>query len=120
MLSTLFLLAGVLAPGQPQLPGPGREADTSLTVALTKAQELVYSGTFSEEATGGRVQFNRAFRVEVRLFVLDQNPRGAEVVVLTTLKHRMPGATGQTGVLGEEATTASVRLEKAFVDSFGR
>jgi peroxiredoxin len=79
---------------------------------------LVYRGTFTEEATGSRVQFNRAYRVEVRAFVLDAPPRGAEVALLTVLKSRDPNP--KTPAVGADASTCSVRLERATVDLQGK
>ena len=64
-------------------PGPGRPArrrpwrgEWAVAPRLSKAQELVYRGAFTEEAAGGSVQFSRAFRIESRVFVLDTPPRG--------------------------------------------
>jgi peroxiredoxin len=79
---------------------------------LNRGQELVYRGTFTEEASGGRVQFSRAARVESRLFVLDAAARGAEVAFLTVFKPREAKAS--------EATPLSVRLERATVDLQGK
>ncbi len=127
MVATLYLLGCVLLPGQtmtrPQSP-PGLSAarpavggDWLLVPRLSRSQELVYRGTFSEEARGGRVQFSRSYRIETRVFVLDTPPGGAEVALLTILKHR-PGS-GEPPLSGD-MPAASVRLERARVDLQGQ
>ncbi len=85
---------------------------------LSKAQELVYRGAFSEEAAGGNVQFNRAFRLESRIFVLDTPVKGAEVAFLTVLKGRDPRTNAAAGP-GPDAAAESVRLDLAHVDLQG-
>ena len=123
MVATLYLLGCVLAPGQtiarPQLPprvAPAPGSDWLLVPRLNPSQELVYRGTFTEQGRAGRVEFNRAYRIETRVFVLGTPPRGVEVALLTVLKHR-PSSDGP-GV-GETAPS-SVRLERAHVDLQGR
>src|SRR5205823_12671163 len=79
MVTTLFLLGCVLTTAQPapvpptarpQMPlsTAPREAGTSgqLTPKLVNAQELVYRGSFSEQAFGS-VQFSRSYRLEMRV-----------------------------------------------------
>jgi peroxiredoxin len=129
MVATLYLLGCVLVPGQtitrPQPPvrgaAPARVApagrDWLLVPRLSRSQELVYRGGFMEEGHDGRVQFSQTYRLETRVFVLETPPRGAEVAVLTVLKHR-PSA-GGSSPSGEAAPT-SVRLERAKVDLQGK
>jgi peroxiredoxin len=115
MRATLFLLGSVLAAGQTTdrtPPSPARGGDWLVMTRLNRGQELVYRGTFSEDASGGRVEFSRAARFESRLFVLDTPARGAEVVFLTVFKPREQ----QAGA----ATPISVRLERALVDLQGK
>src|SRR5581483_4097011 len=116
MRATLFLLGSLLVAGQsanrtPPAP-PARGSDWLVMTRLNRGQELVYRGTFTEESSGGRVQFSRAARFESRLFVLDAPARGAEVAFLTVFKPREP----QAGA----ATPISVRLERATVDLQGK
>jgi peroxiredoxin len=134
MVATLFLLGCVLVPGQtmtrPAAPAPGpiRPAgavtpapgggDWLLVPRLGRSQELVYRGTYTEEGREGRVVFNRAYRIETRVFVLDTPPRGAEVAVLTVLKHRDPPP--GTPRVSAEPPASSVRLERLKVDLQGR
>jgi hypothetical protein len=103
----------VLAPGQ-----AGDRADWLLAPRLSRAQEFVYGGSFAEESTGGNVQFNRAFRLESRLLVLDAGMKGAEVALLTILKAREPA--GSKVATKPDAVPNSVRLEIVQVDARGR
>ena len=132
MVATLYLLGCVLIPGQtidrPQ-PPPGissarvKPATTTaggnwlLVPRLSRSQELVYRGTFTEEGLSGRVRFSRAYRIDTRIFVLDTPPKSAEVALLTVLKHR-PNS-GEPPLNGDVAPT-SVRLERARVDLQGK
>ena len=121
MTATLCLLSCLLAPAQvaerPPPSTPVNRGDWVIAPRLSKAQELVYRGSFAEEASGGGVQFNRAFRIESRIFILDTPAQGAEVAFLTVLKVRDP----QTGAppVNSDAAAASVRLELAHVDLQG-
>jgi peroxiredoxin len=90
------------------LPGPH----------LSPAQELVYRGLYTEESTGGGVQFNRVYRLEYRVFVLETSPPGARVAFLTVLKPRHL-APGLSSAVHEEQTPGSVRLALGQVDSHG-
>jgi peroxiredoxin len=126
MVATLCLLGCVLAPGQtadrpnaPPAPQAPRGGDWLLVPRLGRAQELVYRGSFQEEASGGGVQFSRAYRVEMRAFVLDTPPRGASVAFLTVLKHRDPRPATPPPV-STEPVAGSVRLERAFVTLQGK
>ena len=91
MVATLYLMGCVLAAGQTGgPPAAPLRGDWLLAPRLSRSQELVYRGTFAEEARGTRVEFSRAYHVEARAFVLDTPPRGADVAFLTVLKHRGP------------------------------
>ena len=116
MTATLCLLGCLLAPAQ----SPDRPASSvrewAVAPHLGRAQELVYRGSFTEEADGPDVQFNRAFRIESRVFVLETPAQGADVALLTILKSRDPRPGAPTG---GETTAESVRLELAHVDGQG-
>ena len=116
MTATLCLLGCLLAPAQAP-PGAAWRGDWAVVPRLSKAQELVYRGAFTEEAAGGSVQFSRAFRIESRVFVLDTPPQGADVAFLTILKKRETPS-GAPAVVGPPPAE-SVRLELARVDSQG-
>ncbi len=116
MAATLYLIGCVLATGQAP-PGPNSRGDWVVLPRLARGLELVYRGTYAEEARGGHLQFSRAYRLETRIFVLETPPRGAEVVLLTILRHR-DGSPGSPPAA--EETITSVRCERAFVDLQGR
>jgi peroxiredoxin len=103
-----YLLGCVLAIAQPAAP-PG---DGTVETRLVRSQELVYRGTFTETAAGSRVQCDRAYRVEVRIFVLDAQSGACDAAVLTTLRPRenRPG----------EPEAGSVRLERVRIDVRGK
>jgi peroxiredoxin len=123
MVATLCLLGCVLATGQKDRPVSPPAApsalrgDWILIPRLSRGQELVYRGTFAEEAGTGRVQFSQSYRVETRVFVLDTPPRGASVAFLTVLKHHDPLPPGPSR---PEPASSSVRLERAEVDLQGK
>jgi peroxiredoxin len=138
MVATLCLFSCVLATAQPAdrppvgpppaaLPqnppavplsprlGEGSNREWQLGPKLGRAQELVYRGSFSEEALGSGVQFNRAYRVESRVFILDATNRGLETAFFTVLKQR-----GGPNERSEDTAPSSVRLELGRVDGQGR
>jgi peroxiredoxin len=124
MVATLYLLGCILLPGQistrPQPPArvassPG--SDWLLVPHLNRSQELVYRGVFSEDGRGSGVQFSRSYRLETRIFILDTPPRGAEMALLTVLKHR-PSTGGPT--INNDVTPSSVCLERVHVDLQGK
>ncbi len=95
-----------------------QSADRSEWLLLPRlglGQELIYQGSFTEEALGRGVQFDRSYRLENRVFVLDTPPGGVEVAFYTILKLRSP----QTD-RGKEPEPSSVRLELAKVSLQGR
>jgi hypothetical protein len=93
----------------------GDRSDWLLVPHLSRGQELVYRGSYAEEAVGKGVQFNRSYRLESRVFVLDTPPRGIEAALQTVLKLRLPRAER-----GNEPEPSSVRLELVHVDLQGR
>ncbi|MFO0842828.1 MAG: redoxin domain-containing protein [Gemmataceae bacterium] len=120
MVATFWLLGWVLAPAQtPPCPAPTATAirsDWVLTPRLTRGQELVYRGTYSEEATGARVEFQRGYRFEARYFVLETPPRGADVAAMTALHSRAPRPANAK----PDSGAASIRLGRLTVDLQGR
>jgi peroxiredoxin len=81
---------------------------------LSRGQELVYRGSFSEEAISRGVQFSRTYRLESRVFVLETPSRGLDVALLTVLRLRTPRPER-----GDEPEPNSVRLELVTVDLHG-
>lgn len=116
MLATFWLLGLALVPDQtgtrPTPSALGR-ADWAVAPRLARGQELAYRGTFSEEA-GSRVQHQRSYRFEVRYFVLDVPPKGADLAALTTLHERPASAPAR------DAAPSAARLERLRVDLDGR
>jgi peroxiredoxin len=94
---------------------PGDRSEWLLLPRLTKAEELVYRGSYTEEAVGAGVQFGRAYRLESRIVVLDANPKGAELALLTVLKPQ-----AEKKDRAEETPCVSARLELAKLDLQGR
>ncbi len=120
MISTLYVLACVLAPAQttplpPPPAAPVSSGDARLQPHLPRSLELVYRGSFTEQTVGDKTQYTRAYRVESRVFVLDNNDKGTDLAFFTSLKFK-------DGKRTEPATepTASVRLERVKVDAQGK
>jgi peroxiredoxin len=121
---TLCLLGCLLTPAQPAArpfpvtpARPAPRGDWILIPRLRRSEELVYRGTFTEEAQGLRVQFHRTYALEARLFVLDTPPRSADVALLTTLRTR-PGSAAPASRV--PPASASVRLDRFAVDLHGK
>jgi peroxiredoxin len=102
-------------PPSPPAESPLRDAREGAPVPrLCRGTELLYRGTFVEEASSNGVQFTASYRLENRVLVMETEPRGAQVAFLTTVRLRNgPAARG-------ENTVGSVRLEVAQVDPVGR
>src|SRR5262249_31494779 len=81
---------------------------------LSRNQELVYRGTYSEETLGSGVQCRHQYRIESRVFVLETSAHGAEVALLTVLKPR------ESSDGPHESAPRMTRLELAKIDSQGR
>jgi AhpC/TSA family len=130
MITTLCLLSSVLVPGQradrllppppPVLLSGGRGSTWQLSPQLTRAQELLYRGSFREEANGGRVQFTRSYRIEIRAFVLDTSSKDSEVALLTLLKARDLQTTAVPArPVNSDQTSTLARLEVVRVNTSG-
>ncbi|HEV8062369.1 MAG TPA: redoxin domain-containing protein, partial [Gemmataceae bacterium] len=83
-------------------------------IRLERGHELFYRGQFLEESIGGAVQFRRAYKMELRVLVLDAAPKGLDLAFYTIVKKT--NAAGERG----ELENCSVRLELAKVDPQGR
>jgi peroxiredoxin len=110
MVTKLFLLTCALTVSQPL-----DRSTWLLRPQLSRGQELVYSGTFTEEAQTPGVHFQRSYRLALNVCVLDAGPTQAQVAFLTVLSLRAnrPEFESSTG-------PTSVRLEVTEVDEHGR
>jgi hypothetical protein len=110
MVSTLCLLSCALAMGQT----PGR---TDLQPQLARGQELVYSGTFTEEWFSKRVQTQRSYRIDATFLVLDANQDQYQLACLTVITTQDRKITEPKG---ETTPPSSVRLEIITIDRQGK
>ncbi|HZU35927.1 MAG TPA: hypothetical protein VFA18_08465, partial [Gemmataceae bacterium] len=74
MVTTLCLFTCALATAQ-----PASSTEWLLRPQLGRGQELVYTGSYTEEVTGRDVRFQRAYHLESRLFVVDTQATGFDV-----------------------------------------
>jgi peroxiredoxin len=112
MLAKLCLITCVLSLAQ-----PGDRNLWALGPQFGQGQELVYSGSYTEESLSGGVEYRRRYLLQTRAIVLDATPKGWSVGLLTSLQlHRdRPAAVGPP-----QQAPVSVRLELADVDQQGR
>jgi peroxiredoxin len=87
------------------LAQPAARTEWLLEPRLARGQELIYRGGCTEEVLGKGVQFNRAYRLEARVFVLELPAGGLDVAFQTTVRQKASGDDGP----------GSVRLEVARV-----
>jgi len=128
MIATCCLIGCMLAPGQlpdrlpatQPAPVAGPRGEWQFNPRLSHALELVYRGSFREEAFSSRVQFNRAYRVETRVFVLETTLRGSQAAFCTMLKARDPHANSTAPAITSGPVSSSVRLEIAQIDPQGK
>ena len=97
-----------MTPILPILIGLAIGADDLLAVRLTRGQELVYRGKFTEESRGLKAD-RRNYDLEARAFFLEAGGDGAEAAFLTVIREPGAGATA----------TGSARFELATVNRFG-
>lgn len=122
LLSWAFIPAQVTNRPMPTSPTPAavRGSDAVLAPRLVRGQELVYRGAFTEEATGGRVQFGRSYRFETRFFVLDTPAKGVELAGLTLVESKGPSVPASSNVKPEPQGATSVRLERLNLNLQGK
>jgi peroxiredoxin len=111
MNHSLLLLACACSLGQPT-----SRTEWQLTPQLAPGQELLYTGMYTEESLVPNVHFQRQYRLETLIFVLDAAARRYDVAVMTSLGEK--AARPEPG--SKEPRPASVRLELAKLDTQGR
>src|SRR5260370_18961546 len=110
MVANLCLIAGAFFAAQ-----PAERSEWLLFPRLSQGQELVYHGSYAEEALDRDVQFSRSYRLESRLFVLDRTTRMTDVAVYTVFRAPASASTRQI-----EPAPSSARLELIKVNPQGR
>jgi hypothetical protein len=124
MFATLCLLGSLLAPSQTASPAAGASEGWLITPQVAVGHELVYRGTFVEQAMGRHIQLQHTFQMENRVFVLDATLRGLDLAVVTLFKDEtVAGArTGDRLALKpvENKEARSAHLECIKLDLQGR
>lgn len=111
MLTTLLLGSWVRGLGQ-----GGDRSEWQIVPRWTRGQELIYRGSVREQSAGGGVQFNNAWKLETRAFVLDMQNVDAQVAFLTRLVAQRPTNADKK----DPQTEAALRLDVADIDGLGR
>ena len=93
------------------------QTEWRLAPQLVPGLELMYSGTYLEEALGPNVNYQRRYHLETVLFVLEAEPRRWDIAFMTSLNLSEPSKEAKSAA--KEAPT-SVRLELASVDAQGQ
>jgi peroxiredoxin len=81
---------------------------------LSRGQELVYRGSFAEEALGPGAQFSRSYQLETRFFVINSTPQAHEIALYTAFGSPRANADDNA-----DRAPSSVRLELAKVSMQG-
>jgi hypothetical protein len=109
MNTACCLLIGALALGQTT-----SRSEWQLAPQLAPGLELVYDGLYTEETLIPNVQFQRQYRIEARVLILDAAGRHYSAAFMTALTPRQPQKESK------ENKPGSVRLEIATIDSQGK
>jgi peroxiredoxin len=104
MVATICLLGCALGLGQ-----VGERGDWQLLPQMARGQELIYSGSFTEEALSPGVQFQRAFAVDTTVLVLDAADQQFTLAFLTVVSPR--NAPNPRDPANNTPPPSSVRLE---------
>lgn len=111
MLTSICLLSCALTLGQPI-----DRTERQLTPILVPGLELEYLGTYTEESLIPHAQYQRQYRLEANLLVLDVGVKSWQVALMTTLRYQEAKQPSDT----KPGLPSSVRLEVAKVDWQGR
>jgi len=113
MVATLCLLTCALAAGQ--------AADWQLQPQLARGQELVYAGSFTEEALSPGVQYQHAYKVDSTVLVLEATAQKFDLALLTVVTSKAAKPSADPGFSKKDALTpSSVRLEVVAMDRGGK
>jgi peroxiredoxin len=107
MIVATCLLACTLTAAQP--PKPQAEG-----LRLSGGQELLYSGSFTEEICKQKAKIGHRFQIENRILILETMPTGAKVALLTLIQPEKDNANPA------KAGLRSVCLQVAHLDLKGR
>jgi peroxiredoxin len=111
MVTSICLLACSLTVGQVLERG-----DWQLSPQLSRGLELVYSGTYLDESLAPNVHYQKQYRLETTLLVLEAAKSQWDVAIMTALSRLDANQPSGTAASGQ----TSVRLELARIDSQGR
>jgi peroxiredoxin len=109
---TICLVCCALAHAQPP-----DKSEWQLAPQLLPGMELVYAGTYIEEALMPGVKYQRRYRLDTVLFVLEAEARRWDVAFMTTLSLRDQVRDAKAPA---QEQPASVRLELTNLDSQGQ
>ena len=110
MVSTLCLLTCALTTGQ--------VSDWQLQPQLGRGQELVYTGSFTEDTLSPGVQFKRAYQIETKVFVVDATAQKFDLAFFTVVTAQSAKTAVEAGK--KVVAPSSVRLEVAPMDRRGK
>jgi peroxiredoxin len=110
MAANLCLITCALMTAQ-----PAERSEFLLFPRLSQGQELVYRGTYSEDQLGREVQFNRSYKLETRLFVLNTASRDLEIALYTLFRGGTPRPQKEI-----EVEPTSARLEVIKLSAQGK
>lgn len=110
MIPSICLLSCVLAAGQ-----AADKAEWQLTPQLTPGLELVYTGTYAEEALIPNAAHQTLYRLDANVLVLDAGVKNWQVAILTGL-----GLQQLRQADSKKNGPTSMRLELARIDTQGR
>jgi hypothetical protein len=90
--------------------------DWQLSPQLVRGLELVYSGSYLDESLAPNVRYQKLYRLDTTLLVIEVGKQQCEVAVMTRLSQQdLPQQTGTA-----KTPPVSVRLELAKIDAQGR
>lgn len=111
MVKSICFLACSLTIGQVVERG-----DWQLSPQLLRGQELVYAGTYLDESITPNVHYQKKYRLETTLFVLEAGKQHWDVAIMTALTEQDT----RPAPAAAAPRPASVRLELARIDAQGR